>query len=84
MNALARMSLMIRLAIIARRAKMLPNVTAIVGLTGRAETAIAPDGTVFVRGELWHARSRMNVSRGANVRVTGIEGLALDVEGEAD
>lgn len=84
MNALGRMSLMLRLALRARRAKMRPNAMAIVGLIGRAETAIAPNGTVCVRGELWRARSPMNVSRGEEVRVTGIEGLTLNVEAEND
>jgi membrane-bound serine protease (ClpP class) len=63
---------------------MNPGSTGIVGLTGIAQTAIAPEGTVFVRGELWRARSQMKVSRGENVRVTGVEGLMLDVESEKD
>lgn len=75
---------MLRLSLRARRAKMRPNVTDIVGLIGRAQTAIAPEGAVFVRGELWLARSRLNVSRGDKVRVIGIRGLALDVEAEMD
>lgn len=82
MNALERMALMVRLSIRARRAKMSPASTGIVGLTGIAQTAIAPEGTVFVRGELWRARSQMNVSQGENVRVTGVEGLTLDIEAE--
>jgi membrane-bound serine protease (ClpP class) len=82
MNTLERITLMLRLSIRARRAKMNPGSTGILGLTGIAHTAIAPEGTVFVRGELWRARSQMNVSRGENVRVTGVEGLMLDVEAE--
>jgi membrane-bound serine protease (ClpP class) len=61
---------------------MNPGSTGILGLTGIAHTAIAPEGTVFVRGELWRARSQLNVSRGENVRVTGVEGLMLEVEAE--
>jgi membrane-bound serine protease (ClpP class) len=53
-----------------------------IGLMGRAETAIAPEGTIFVRGELWKARSKMNVARGESVRVTGMDGLTLDVQAE--
>jgi membrane-bound serine protease (ClpP class) len=82
MNTLERITLMVRLAINARRTKMRPNAIAIVGLTGRAETAIGDEGTVFVRGELWRARSRANVSRGENVRVIGVEGLTLNVKEE--
>lgn len=84
MNAFERMTLIVKLAIRARRAKMSPGSTGIVGLTGIAHTAIAPEGTVFVRGELWPASSPMNVSQGENVRVTGAEGLMLDVEAEKD
>jgi len=80
MNALERMSLLLRLAIRARRAKMLPNATPIVGLTGRAETSIAPEGAIFLRNELWFARSRVNIARGETVRVLGMSGLILDVD----
>ncbi|HXU09256.1 MAG TPA: NfeD family protein, partial [Blastocatellia bacterium] len=48
------------------------------------ETAVAPQGTIFVRGELWRARSRMNIAPGERVRVTGMDGLTLDVEAEED
>ena len=38
---------------------------------------------MFVRGELWRARSQMSIARGEGVRVKGIDGLTLDVEAEA-
>ena len=76
------MTFMLRLAIRARRSKVTTGTAGMIGLTGRAETAIAPEGTVFVRGELWRARSRMRVARGESVRVTGVDGLTLDVEEE--
>lgn len=78
------LTVMLRLAIRARRAKVTTGSSGMIGLTGRAETAIAPQGTIFVRGELWHARSRMNIAPGASVRVTGVDGLTLDVEAEKD
>lgn len=77
-----RINLILRLAIRARRAKMSPGSIGILGLTGRAETAIAPQGAVFVRGELWRARSQVSIAPGETVRVTGIYGLTLDVEAE--
>jgi membrane-bound serine protease (ClpP class) len=55
-----------------------------VGLRGRAETEIISEGTVFVRGELWRARSPMKIARGEIIRVTGVEGLTLEVEAEKD
>jgi membrane-bound serine protease (ClpP class) len=51
-----------------------------IGLRGLAETAIAPEGRVFVRGELWRARSQVKIAPGESVRVTGIDGLRLEVD----
>ena len=84
MNGLEKMVLKVRLAIRARRAKMSSPATSIVGLTGRAVTDIATEGTVFVRGELWPAQSQLNVSREERVQVTGVNGLMLNVETERD
>ncbi len=41
---------------------------------------LSPVGTVFVHGELWRARSRQPVANGEQVRVTGVNGLQLEVE----
>ena len=80
MNTLERMTLMLRLATRARRAKVPAGTSRIIGLIGRAETAIAPEGTIFLRNELWHARSRVDIAPGETVRVTGVNGLTLDVD----
>jgi membrane-bound serine protease (ClpP class) len=74
-----RLTLMLRLAIQARRAKMHRSTSRIVGLTGRVETPIAPDGTIFVRGELWPAHAPVVISRGETARVIGVIGLTLNV-----
>jgi membrane-bound serine protease (ClpP class) len=74
----------LRLAIRARRAKVTTGSAGMIGLTGKAETAIAAEGTIFVRGELWRARSKMPITPGESVRVTGMNGLTLDVEAEKD
>jgi len=76
-------TVMLRLAIKARHSKVATGSAGMIGLTGTAQTAIAPEGTVFVRGELWRARSNMNIARGETVRVLGIAGLTLDVEAGA-
>lgn len=78
------MIFVLKLAIRARRAKVTTGIAGMIGLLGRAETAIAPQGTVFVRGELWRARSQMSIARGEGVRVRGVDGLTLDVEVEKD
>ncbi|MDQ7006859.1 MAG: nodulation protein NfeD [Acidobacteriota bacterium] len=54
------------------------------GLVGEARTELAPQGTVWVRGEYWTARSGRPVAVGGKVRVTGVEGLTLRVEPLAD
>src|SRR5207247_3757354 len=84
MNAFVRITLLFRLAIRARQAKRLPMATGILGLTGRAETAIAPEGTISVRNLLWRARSRVDISPGESVTVTGMNGITLDVDPEHD
>lgn len=51
-----------------------------IGLQGKALTEIAGEGRVMVQGEYWWARARTPISEGARVRVTGIEGMTLEVE----
>jgi membrane-bound serine protease (ClpP class) len=53
-----------------------------IGEEGEARTAIAPDGTVAVRGAPWRARTNRAtpIAAGDPVRVAAIEGLVLDVE----
>jgi membrane-bound serine protease (ClpP class) len=53
-----------------------------IGEKGEARTAIAPDGTVVVRGAQWRARTNRAtpIAVGDSVRVAAIAGLVLDVE----
>ena len=51
-----------------------------VGLVGIARTALAPDGQLAVRGELWEAVSEQPVSAGDQVEVTAVDGLRLHVK----
>jgi membrane-bound serine protease (ClpP class) len=56
-----------------------------IGSMAQAVTAFESAGTVRVHGEMWSARSTVPVRAGQRVRVTGIEGLTLQVspdEGE--
>jgi membrane-bound serine protease (ClpP class) len=71
---------MVRLALRARQTRVTTGLAGMIGLKGRAETAIEPEGRVFVRGELWRARSQTKIAAGENVRVVGVEGLTLDVD----
>lgn len=78
------LTLMLKLAMRARQMKVTTGMAGMIGLYGKAQTAIAPEGTVFVRGELWRARSPMTIAPGEAVRVTDINGLTLNVEAEKD
>ncbi|MEY2422758.1 MAG: hypothetical protein QOI95_2825 [Acidimicrobiaceae bacterium] len=53
-----------------------------IGEEGEARTAIAPEGTVVVRGAPWRARTNRAtpIAVGDPVRVAAIAGLVLDVE----
>jgi membrane-bound serine protease (ClpP class) len=53
-----------------------------VGEEGTARTSVDPDGTVLVRDAPWRARTNRAtpIPAGDPVRVTGIEGLVLEVE----
>jgi membrane-bound serine protease (ClpP class) len=63
-----------------RHLKRHPSAAGLIGLTGRAESEIAAEGLVFVRGELWRARSASAIQRGTRVRIIGFRELALEVE----
>ena len=53
-----------------------------IGETGHARTAVdASSGKVFVHGEYWFATSATPIESGAPVRVVGVNGLRLQVEG---
>jgi membrane-bound serine protease (ClpP class) len=53
-----------------------------IGEIGVARTSLEPDGTVFVRGELWNARAADPLVAGTRVRVRAVDGLRLMVEAE--
>jgi membrane-bound serine protease (ClpP class) len=53
----------------------------LIGEIGVARTVInASDGTVFIHGEYWNARSKSAVKKGLRVRVIAIENMVLHVE----
>jgi len=51
----------------------------LIGEIAVAKESLAPDGKVFVRGELWNATSEEIVPVGARVEVIGVENLLLKV-----
>ena len=60
--------------------KVITGEVGMIGMSGRAETELAPDGTVFVHGELWRARAGLRIRAGEPIRVVGVDGLTLEVE----
>jgi membrane-bound serine protease (ClpP class) len=51
-----------------------------VGEIGIVKKTLAPEGKVFVHGELWNARSDKTVAEDAKVRVVNVVDLMLEVE----
>jgi membrane-bound serine protease (ClpP class) len=64
----------------AQRSRPTTGMAGLVGEIGVVKKALAPEGKVFVHGELWNARSRMPLHEGARVRVIRVTGLTVDVE----
>jgi membrane-bound serine protease (ClpP class) len=55
-----------------------------IGRMGEATTGVSPEGMVRLEGALWRARTNRAtpIAEGDPVRVTGIDGLLLEVEPE--
>jgi membrane-bound serine protease (ClpP class) len=51
----------------------------LVGETGVAQTALSPQGKVFVHGELWDAIASAPLAVGELVQVNKVDGLMLEV-----
>jgi len=52
----------------------------LIGQVGVAETGVAREGKIFVRGEYWDAWSDQPIDAGSPVKVLGVEGMRLKVE----
>jgi len=60
--------------------KIIHNQDNVVGMEGVARTDLRLEGSVYVNGENWSARSKEYVSKGSPVRVLSRDGLMLNVE----
>jgi membrane-bound serine protease (ClpP class) len=60
--------------------KVITGEQGMIGLVGEARTSLAPQGKIFVNGELWNARSALPIAPGTPVIVRKVEGLELEVE----
>ena len=52
----------------------------LMGLTGEARSNIHEEGSVYVAGEMWSARSNEHIPAGSSIRVVRREGFILVVE----
>lgn len=69
----------------ARASKVVTGTQGLIGEIGLAQTALSPQGKVFVHGELWDAIASANVASGQSVIVREVDGLRLRVDpGKAD
>ena len=75
---------LLRLVLRAQRSKSVTGDVGMIGEIGRAESALSPEGKIFVHGELWEAVCSAPVQPGTPVRVKAVEGLKLRVEPLSD
>ncbi len=68
------------IALKARANKIVTGAQGLVGEIGLAQTALAPQGKVFIHGELWDAMSTQSIVPGQPVVVRQVEGLQLRVD----
>jgi membrane-bound serine protease (ClpP class) len=77
-------TLALRLSVQAHRTKVSTGVEGIVGEAGEVTQDLAPQGKIFVHGEIWDAQavSGAPLAKGARVRVLRVDGMRLFVEPE--
>jgi membrane-bound serine protease (ClpP class) len=56
------------------------NIDKVIGASGEAKTAIYHEGSVYVVGENWSARSQVPIPAGTRVKVIARDGIIVDVE----
>lgn len=76
LTLLGMMVLLVR----SRRRRVVSGSEGMIGELAEAVEDFERAGPVFVHGERWHARARRPIRKGQRLRVTGIEGLVVDVE----
>lgn len=72
----------ILIGFIAKAHKLRPStgMEGMMGMTGIAKSRLDPEGDVFIRGELWRARTEGAIRKDRKVKVLGVEHLLLIVE----
>jgi membrane-bound serine protease (ClpP class) len=65
-----------------KRRKVRTGVEGHLGETAEVVRALAPEGRVKFRGEVWKARASEPIEAGESVRIAAVDGLTLLVEPE--
>jgi membrane-bound serine protease (ClpP class) len=66
-------------AVQAHRRRPVTGIEGLIGECGTAESDLAPEGKVFVRGEYWDAASSERIAKGERVVVVAVEGMRVGV-----
>ena len=70
----------VRKSVEAASARPLHDLDVLVGKIGEAKTKITDEGSVYVNGELWSAKSEKPIAAGSEVRILRRDGFILIVE----
>lgn len=73
-------AILLRLAVMASHKKAITGEQGLIDAVGVARTDLAPEGKVFIHGEIWEAEAAQSIPVGTRVRVRGMQGLKLVVE----
>jgi len=73
-------AILLRLAVITSRRKAITGEQGLIDAVGVARTDLAPEGKVFIHGEIWEAEAAQSIPSGTRVRVRSMQGLKLVVE----
>ena len=74
--------IVVRKSVQAAAARPTHDLEILVGQSGEARTKVHDDGSVYVNGELWSAKSGVEIPAGSHIRVVRREGFVLVVEKE--
>lgn len=71
----------IGLAVKAHKRRPTTGMEGMIGVVGAAREDLSPEGSVFVRGELWRARAKGGaIQKDKKIKVVGVDNLVLIVE----
>ncbi len=74
----------VTVAIRAHRSRVDTGREGLIGIAGTARTDVHNEGQVYLRGEIWNARSDEPISKGTKITVVAVDGLRLTVKKTAE